>query len=74
MSESLEERCPECVWSRVIANGVDERPRLECWRYPPTMVWVGDQIVRVRAQVDEDEYCGEFDMMEVPSPCPSVNE
>jgi hypothetical protein len=52
--------CGTCRHSRPVITDDDETPILECWRYPPVMIWADDEILSVRPSVVETDTCGEY--------------
>ena len=50
--------CRACVFSE-LAVMVDA-PVRECRRFPPPQFVIGDEIVRCFVQVEDHDWCGEF--------------
>jgi hypothetical protein len=56
--------CTTCRHSRPALTEEEDGtviPINECWRYPPFMIWTGEELLSVRPQVTEVDTCGEHD-------------
>lgn len=51
--------CITCRWSMPLVE--DDMQRMECRRYPPQIAADDGRLVRLFAQVDEEDWCGEHE-------------
>jgi len=52
--------CATCRYREYAVMEIDGQPVIECHRYPPLTVNDGEGLTRLFPQVNESDWCGEF--------------
>lgn len=62
----MERSCVSCRHANPVAEGSDGEPFVECRRFPPVIVVVDGDLVRLFPTVDADDWCSEHDPLAGP--------